>query len=134
MYAITKDYKICLTISETNPLLKFCLCNIHRYIIYIYDIYTIYHDISREVFLISEQTSLNNSSNTHLGLFPSYKAHNGFLPQYLFHFFLIFSIHDTFIDPIPSSKQLPKSIRVILSLNRLVQESQTWVNWHIPSQ
>lgn len=32
MYAITKDYKICLTISETNPLLKFCLYNIHRYI------------------------------------------------------------------------------------------------------
>lgn len=32
MYAITKDYKIRLTISETNPLLKFCLYNIHRYI------------------------------------------------------------------------------------------------------
>lgn len=32
MYAITKDYKICLTISETNSLLKFRLCNIHRYI------------------------------------------------------------------------------------------------------
>ena len=32
MYANTKDYKTCLTISETNPLLKFCLYNIHRYI------------------------------------------------------------------------------------------------------
>ena len=32
MYVNTKDYKICLTISETNPLLKFCLYNILRYI------------------------------------------------------------------------------------------------------